>query len=75
MPHPPVRFPIRHADPWAVKALLEGSSIPYPELSTMMAFGGMLPIGPAMQALITGGHFVVNATDNSLWFFFDQKPK
>lgn len=30
----PVRFPIRHADPWFVKAMLEGQNPFAPEIST-----------------------------------------
>ncbi|HSI71895.1 MAG TPA: hypothetical protein VK934_01860 [Fimbriimonas sp.] len=39
----PVRVPIRSADPWAVKAMLEGTPISQPEISTIMGvrgFGG-----------------------------------
>jgi hypothetical protein len=39
----PVRVPIRSADPWVVKAMLEGTPVRQPEISTIMGvqgFGG-----------------------------------
>jgi hypothetical protein len=77
----PVRIPIYHADPWAVKALLEGRAIMSPEISTIMSMGGMNP-GAAQNAqnaanqanaMFSGGFLIVNPTDNSLWFIPDKK--
>lgn len=36
----PVQIKIRHADPWAVKTLLEGGELRHPELSTILALMG-----------------------------------
>jgi hypothetical protein len=36
-----VRIYIRHADPWAVKTLLEGGELRHPELSTILNLMGM----------------------------------
>lgn len=74
----PVRIPIRHADPWFVKAMMEGEQLRFPEISTIMAISGMGPGGmqagrQAGNALFSGGKLVVNPTDNSLWFFPDKK--
>ena len=67
----PVRIPIRHADPWAIKAMLEGRPIVSPELSTVLLLGGQAPAGTAVNALFRNGRFVVNPADNSLWFIPD----
>ena len=69
----PVQIRVRHADPWAIKAMLEGQSLAAPELSTVLAIMGM----PAQAAqggkpLFDDGHFIVNPGDNSLWFFPDN---
>jgi hypothetical protein len=69
----PVKFQIFHADPWAVKALLEGRQHSQPEISTVAALGG----GTGMQGgqsnqkspLLQDGYLVVNPTDNSLWWY------
>jgi len=71
----PVKLPIHHADPWAVKAMLEGSSISQPELSTIRALrgGGAASGGNnaqgASSAYLQDGFLVVNPTDNSLWWY------
>lgn len=68
----PVRLPIHHADPWAVKALIEGSGITSPEISTVLKVtGGNLPGGQggANSPLLKDGFLVVNPTDNSLWWY------
>ena len=65
----PVRIPVRHADPWAVKTMLEGGQLQFPELSTILALMGRAP--PASSggtSLIEDGKLVVNPADNSLWF-------
>lgn len=41
----PVQIRIRHADPWAVKTLLEGGELRHPELSTILALMGGGPGG------------------------------
>lgn len=68
----PVRLVVRHADPWFVKAMLEGRQVWTPELSTIIGFMGWPPeIGQGANALFSGGKLIVNPTDNSLWFFPD----
>jgi hypothetical protein len=65
----PIRIRIRHADPWFVKAMLEGRQVFSPEISTLMAFTGAGPVAAAAAGrLFEGGTFMVNPTDNSLWF-------
>ncbi len=69
----PRRIPIRHADPWMVKALLEGMAVRSPEMSTMPGFQGLgQNAANAVGSLVKGGRLVVNPTDNSLWFFPDR---
>lgn len=41
----PIQIKIRHADPWAVKTLLEGGELRHPELSTILALMGGGPGG------------------------------
>lgn len=66
----PIRIPVRHADPWAIKFMLEGQSLVSPEVSTILAFNGVAPAAGAIaNALFRNGILVVNAADNSLWFF------
>jgi hypothetical protein len=85
----PIRIRIRHADPWAVKTLLEGGELRFPELSTILNLGGAP--GGGMQgggagggqrpggqggtgnAWFVGGKLIVNPTDNSIWFIPDRK--
>ena len=65
----PVRIQVRHADPWAIKTLLEGGQLQSPELSTILALMGSAP--PANgngTPLFPDGKFIVNPADNSLWF-------
>lgn len=69
----PVQIRVRHADPWAIKALLEGQSITAPEISTILALMGMPQQAQqsaqnAGKALFDDGTFIVNPGDNSLWF-------
>lgn len=70
----PFKFQIRHADPWFVKALIEGMPVPAPELSTVPGFAGLLnrAAGTTMS-LLKDGFLVVNPTDNSLWYY--PKPR
>lgn len=66
----PIRFPVRHADPYMVKALLEGQAIFQPELSTALEFAGVPGQATgAVNAFFKNGRLIVNPTDNSLWFF------
>ena len=69
----PVRLQIRHADPWMVKALIEGASISQPELSTIWGVRGGGTNRGANNAqgssLLKDGYLVVNPTDNSLWWY------
>ena len=69
----PVKLKMRHADPWAVKALLEGRSISEPELSTLWGVSpgktGGQSNTPSNSPLVRDGTLVVNPTDNSLWWF------
>jgi hypothetical protein len=65
----PVRIQIRHADPWLVKAMLEGLMVRSPEISSVIAIGGPNPITNGTGTpLIPNGTFMVNPADNSLWF-------
>jgi hypothetical protein len=64
------RIPIRHADPWVVKALIEGLDVRTPEASTIPGFAGFLSRGVgAATSLLKDGFLVVNPTDNSLWYY------
>lgn len=65
----PIRIQIRHADPWAVKVMLEGGQLQSPELSTILALmGGQPPQSNGGNSLYADGKFIVNPGDNSLWF-------
>jgi len=65
-----VRIYVKHADPWAMKALIEGTSISQPELSTILGFAGVPDKESSMIESIFGkqGRLVVNPTDNSILF-------
>lgn len=66
----PYRIPVRHADPWAVKAMLEGIAVTSPETSAFIGFRGIgAAANNAAGRLIKEGILVVNPTDNSLWLF------
>lgn len=68
----PIRIPVRHADPWFIKGMLEGIPLISPEVSTIIGFMGFPDAGAnAVNKMFTGGRLVVNPTDNSLWFFPD----
>lgn len=72
-PKKPIRITVRHADPWAVVALLEGRSLLSPEISTVMEFVGFPP--PSVQGfgrLLPPGRLFVNPGDNSIWFVPDE---
>ena len=66
-----MRIYVKHADPWAVKALIEGTSISQPELSTILGFAGVPAKESSFIESIFGGQgtLVVNPTDNSILFF------
>lgn len=71
-PKAPFKIQIRHADPWAVKAMLEGMPITSPEISTLPGFKGVAAGASAgLTKFLKSGHLVVNPTDNSLWLFPD----
>ena len=72
----PVRLQIRHANPWTVKAMLEGRSPNQPEISTLAGIGlgqtgqsGQNNQNVGSSALLKDGFLVVNPTDNSLWWY------
>jgi hypothetical protein len=67
----PFRIQIRHADPWMVKAMLEGMPIRTPEISSLPGFAGVVANGANTGAgkLLQDGFLVVNPTDNSLWYY------
>ena len=70
----PTRLAIHHADPWAVKSLIEGGSLTQPELSTLWGIGGgqgrsQTGNQNAKSPLLEDGFLVVNPTDNSLWWY------
>jgi len=72
-PRAPYRIQIHHADPWAVKAMLEGMQITTPEISSIPGFKGITAAaGASMNKLLKSGYLVVNPTDNSLWLFPDK---
>lgn len=66
-----VRVYVQHADPYAIKSLLEGLSFSKPELSTILGFAGVPDQESELIASIFGGQgtLVVNPTDNSILFF------
>jgi hypothetical protein len=65
------RIQVLHADPWLVKALLEGTSVMQPELSTILNFAGVPDKDSELITSLFGGpgRIVINPTDNSLLFF------
>lgn len=72
----PRRIPVRSADPYFIKAMLEGQMVSAPEMSTIWGVLGMpQSTTAAITQLFQGGHLVVNPTDNSLWFFPDRPKK
>ncbi len=66
----PIQIRVRHADPWAIKTMLEGGQLRSPELSTILALmGGPPPQGQTGgNPLFPDGKFIVNPGDNSLWY-------
>jgi len=63
------RIQVKSADPWVVKAHLEGLRVRTPEVSTIALLTGYPGIGEmvAGSALFRDVWFFVNPTDNSLW--------
>ena len=65
----PIRIAVQHADPWMIVAMLEGRPVVSPEISTLFGALGMPPqVAQGLNSLFKG-KFVVNPTDNSIWFF------
>jgi hypothetical protein len=65
----PVRMQVRHADPYAIVALLQGSSIPFPEISTLAVFGFQAPQASRQgQGFVPEGNFVVDPATNAIWY-------
>jgi hypothetical protein len=64
------RVRVMQADPWYVKAMLEGVAIDQPELSTIFGFAGIPDQEGGLLAGLLGpkGKVVVDPTDNSLVF-------
>ena len=74
----PVRIAVRHADPWAIKAMMEGGSIVSPEISTLLNRLGQPAAAAAVAGasnLLMGGVLFVNPTDNSLWWVPKSSPR
>lgn len=68
----PIRIPVYHADPWFIVAMLEGRPVVSPELSTLFGMMGMPPeVGQGLNGLFKG-KYVINAADNSIWFYPGQ---
>lgn len=67
----PLKFVIRKADPYMVKAMLEGQPVMSPEMSTLFGASGFQGAGQALNNFFARGKWVVNPSDNSLWFFPD----
>ncbi len=68
-PSRPIRFAVNHADPWMIVALLEGRRVVSPEMSTLFnAMGMPQQVEQGLNRLFQG-RFIVNPTDNSIWFY------
>ncbi|MBS1719644.1 MAG: hypothetical protein JST35_04260 [Armatimonadetes bacterium] len=70
----PIRVKVYHADPFKVKAMLEGLQVPFPEIQVM--FGGMMggvQMPQVAAPIFPDGRWVVDVTDNALWFFPNKK--
>jgi len=69
------RVKVYHADPWAIKAMIEGTPIDRPELSTVLGFAGVPDKDSSLIEEMFGGkgRILVNPTDNSLIFIPDRK--
>lgn len=65
----PARIRVYHADPYVLVALLEGRQVPFPEMSTLAVFGFQPgQSGQQGQGFYPQGTFIVNPTDNSIWY-------
>jgi hypothetical protein len=64
-----LKFRLIHADPWAVKSLLQGMPLISPEISTVLGFAGVPDQESQLLKQFLGeGRLQVNPTDNSiLW--------
>jgi len=64
------KIAIHHADPWMVKAMLEGMQVNSPEIGSIAGLGGVMArAASTAAAYFQDGYLVVNPTDNSLWYF------
>lgn len=65
-----IRIVVRHGDPWAIKALIEGTPITQPELSAILGFAGVPDKESSLLESMFGGkgRLIVNPTDNSILF-------
>lgn len=65
----PVRIQVYHADPYLIVSLLEGRQVPFPEMSTLAIFRFQPRQGGQQgQGFYPEGTFIVNPTDNSIWY-------
>jgi hypothetical protein len=65
----PIRIRVRHADPWAVVAMLQGQPVMSPEISTVIGILGFpTPPSPGFGTLLPKGRLFINPGDNSIWF-------
>lgn len=70
----PIKFQIRHADPWMIAALLQGQPVSQPEISTL--FGFLAPPPPPVNnvgSLLPPGRIIINPADNTIWFIPDKR--
>lgn len=68
----PIRIPVRSADPYTIVALLQGTPIVSPEMSTLFGFAGVPQQATnQINGFFAGGKFMVNPTDNSIWWLPD----
>ena len=65
------RFQVLHGDPYLIKALLQGTQVMQPELSTLLNFAGVPDKDSDLITSLFGGpgRIVINPTDNSILFF------
>jgi hypothetical protein len=70
-----LRFQVYHGDPYLIKALLQGTQVMQPELSTLLNFAGIPDKDSDLITSLFGGagRIVINPTDNSLLFFPTKK--
>lgn len=69
----PVKIKVRHGDPWAIAALLQGQPLSQPEISTVLGFMGVpTPPVTGVGSLIQNGRIIINPADNSIYFTPDN---